>query len=112
MTARTQPTPTTSQPALRRMRVAVRRDTDPQPADWRPIARLDAEGVTVPSLVSTALGRYVWLDLQLGDGEPVRALGEVAAPRDPALVAIDIRFKHLFPDDRRRLLAVLQAATP
>ncbi len=90
-------------------RVAVRRDTTVSPADWRPVTRLDEDGVTVPQLDAAAFGRYVWLDLQLGEGDPVRALGEVAPPRDAQAIALDIRFKHLFPDSRRRLLAALAA---
>lgn len=68
--------------------------------------RLDADGVSLRE-VHEALGRYVWLDLDLGGGEPVRALGEVLPSRDPAQVALDIRFKHLFPDQRRKLMAAL-----
>ena len=67
------------------------------------IERVDLEGLAVKAVDASALGRYVWLDLDLGDGEPVRALGEVMQRRDPAAVAVDIRFKHLFPDYRVRL---------
>lgn len=70
---------------------------------------LDADGVSLRE-VHEALGRYVWLDLDLGGAEPVRALGEVLPARDPTRIALDIRFKHLFPDQRRKLLAALERA--
>lgn len=69
--------------------------------------RLDAHGLSLRE-VHEALGRYVWLDLDLGGAEPVRALGEVLPARDSAQVALDIRFKHLFPDQRRRLMDALE----
>ncbi len=69
--------------------------------------RLDANGLSLRE-IHEALGRYVWLDLDLGGAEPVRALGEVMPARDSAQVALDIRFKHLFPDQRRRLMAALE----
>ena len=69
--------------------------------------RLDANGLSLRE-VHEALGRYVWLDLDLGGPEPVRALGEVLPNRDSTQVALDIRFKHLFPDQRRRLLDALE----
>lgn len=77
-----------------------------QPDLFATAERLDADGLSLRE-VHEALGRYVWLDLDLGDSEPVRALGEVLPARDPAQVALDIRFKHLFPDQRRKLMAAL-----
>jgi hypothetical protein len=46
----------------------------------------------------------------LPDGEPVRALGEVIVRRDATSIALDIKFKHLFPDHKRRLLVALGQA--
>lgn len=70
---------------------------------------LDANGLSLRE-VHVALGRYVWLDLDLGGSEPVRALGEVLQSRDSTQLALDIRFKHLFPDQRRRLMDALERA--
>jgi len=68
---------------------------------------VDADGVSLRDAADLDLGRFVWMDLDLPDGDPVRALGEVL-PRDPTSVALDIKFKHLFPDPRRRLLRALE----
>ena len=68
---------------------------------------IDADGLHLRDAGDLDLGRYVWLDLELPGDEPVRALGEVL-PRDPTSIALDIKFKHLFPDQRRRLLRALQ----
>ncbi len=67
------------------------------------VERVDMQGVAVKAFDAQAFGRYVWLNLDLGDGDPVRALGEVVDRRSPAAAALDIRFKHLFPDYRVRL---------
>lgn len=67
------------------------------------VERVDMQGVAVKAFDAHAFGRYVWLNLDLGDGDPVRALGEVVDRTSPAAAALDIRFKHLFPDYRARL---------
>lgn len=67
------------------------------------VEHVDLQGVAVKAFDAQAFGRYVWLNLDLGDGDPVRALGEVVDRRSPASAALDIRFKHLFPDYRARL---------
>lgn len=72
------------------------------------VERVDGDGVALKAFDAQAFGRYVWMDLDVGDGQPLRALGEVMQRRDPAAVALDIRFKHLFPDYRRRLLEALE----
>lgn len=94
-------------PLPRSRKVEVRRHrAGGQPDVVATAERLDAEGVSL-RVVHEALGRYVWLDLDLGDSEPVLALGEVLPADDAAQVALNIRFKHLFPDQRRRLMAAL-----
>jgi hypothetical protein len=67
--------------------------------------RIDDEGMTVDGVDDVELGRFVWCDIKLPDG-PVRALGEIMR-RDPLELAMEVRFKHLFPDARRRLLTSL-----
>lgn len=69
------------------------------------VATLTDSGARIEGIKDVALGRYVWLDIGLPDGE-VRALGEVQR-RDGLELALEVRFKHLFPDHRRRLLATL-----
>ena len=95
---------------LRPSHVTLRQGTDPKHADMETDdARIDAEGVHLEGADAAGahdLGRYVWLDLRVDDGEPVRALGEVQ-PRDPLTLALDIKFKHLWPDERRRLLRAI-----
>jgi len=71
---------------------------------------VDADGLVLRNAGDLELGRYIWLDLDLPDGEEVRALGEVLPRRDAASLALDIKFKHLFPDQRRRLLHALEAS--
>lgn len=68
---------------------------------------LTSQGLQLTERPSPELGRFVWLDLELDDGEPVRALGEIVPSRTAVDRACDIRFKHLFPDHRRRLLDAL-----
>ncbi|MBM4344618.1 MAG: hypothetical protein FJ100_14735 [Deltaproteobacteria bacterium] len=72
------------------------------------VEHVDLQGVSVRAFDAEAFGRYVWLNLDLGDGDPVRALGEVVERRSPAAAAVDIRFKHLFPDYRARLARALE----
>ncbi len=71
-------------------------------------SNLDLQGLSLAEAPSAVLGRYVWLDLDVDEGEPVHALGEVVGPSPAAELAWAIRFKHLFPDQRRRLAAALQ----
>ncbi len=54
--------------------------------------------------------RYVWLDFVLPDGNErtIRALGEVAT-RDAERDVYRVRFKHLFPDHRRRVESFLRS---
>jgi len=73
-------------------------------------ARVDADGLLVLDAGDVDIGRFVWLDVDLPDGE-VRALGEVLS-RDPVSLALDIKFKHLSPDHRRRLLRALDGDEP
>lgn len=67
--------------------------------------RIDGDGMTVEGVADVELGRFVWCDIDLPNG-PVKALGEVLR-RDPLELAMEVRFKHLFPDARRRLLTSL-----
>ncbi len=66
------------------------------------------DGLVLEGAEESGLGRYVWMDVDLPDGGEVRALGEVVGRRDPVSLAIEVKFKHLFPDQRRRLAAVLR----
>ncbi len=70
---------------------------------------VDAQGLSLRDSAQVHLGRFVWMDLELPEGEPVRALGEVLPRRNPTSLALEIRFKHLFPDQKRRLLRALGA---
>ncbi|GEM_PF-3156716 len=63
------------------------------------------DGVDVEGVGDVELGRFVWVDIGIPGGD-VRALGEVVR-RDPLQLALEIRFKHLFPDARRRLYTAL-----
>ncbi len=69
------------------------------------VQELDGEGLVVDS--AAELGRYAWVEVDLPDGTGVRALGEVVERRDPLRLAMEVRFKHLFPDHRARLLNAL-----
>lgn len=93
---------------LHNHRVALHRGTATQHPDVETRAgSIDSDGVHLQDVGQVDLGRYVWMDLDLAEGEdPVRALGEVQ-PRDPLTLALDIKFKHLFPDHRRRLMRAL-----
>jgi hypothetical protein len=68
--------------------------------------RVDADGMLIVDAGDVDIGRFVWLDVDMPDDEPVRALGEVLW-RDPVSLALDIKFKHLFPDQKRRLMRAL-----
>lgn len=72
---------------------------------------IDPNGMRLRDVPTAWLGavqqRYMWLDLELDDGEPLRALGEVLPSTAAMGQALDIRFKHLFPDHRRRLMQAL-----
>lgn len=93
-----------------RPHVALRHGTDPKQVDVETDdAQVDADGVHLQGADADGaedLGRYVWVDLRVDAGEPMRALGEVQ-PRDPLTLALDIKFKHLWPDERRRLLRAI-----
>ncbi|MEY3013245.1 MAG: hypothetical protein RIT45_1980 [Pseudomonadota bacterium] len=65
------------------------------------------DGMVLEGADDASLGRYVWLDVDLPDGREVKALGEVVGRRDPRQLALDVKFKHLFPDHRRTLQAAL-----
>ncbi len=92
---------------LHNHRVALRRGTNAQAPDIETQAdSIDQDGVHLNDVGQVDLGRYVWMDLNVDEGEPVRALGEVQ-PRDPLTLALDIKFKHLFPDQKRRLMRAL-----
>lgn len=109
--------------ADRRVRLHTRTATsDP---DREVTADVDEDGLVLRDDVDLgreAGSRYVWLDFDLADGndEPVRALGEVmprsqpegrhAPGKDAMGLALDIKFKHLFPDHKRRLLVALGKA--
>ena len=68
-------------------------------------AEISDEGMTITGVGDVDLGRFVWCDIAFPQGS-VRALGEVTR-RDPLQLALQVRFKHLFPDARRRLLTLL-----
>ena len=92
---------------LHHHRVALHRGANAQTPDVEANAEsIDADGVHLSGVGQVNLGRYVWMDLDVDEGEPVRALGEVQ-PRDPLTLALDIKFKHLFPDHKRRLMRAL-----
>lgn len=67
------------------------------------VRELRRDAVVLDEVCAEELGRYVWLDLRPPTGPGLRALGEVLPPFDPHTAALEIKFKHLFPDDRRRL---------
>jgi hypothetical protein len=93
--------------SLHHHRVALHRGSIAQTPDVETQAEsIDVHGVHLGDIGELNLGRYVWMDLDVDDGEPVRALGEVQ-PRDPLTLALDIKFKHLFPDQKRRLMRAL-----
>lgn len=77
--------------------------------------RIDADGMVLEApaplrdaaSAAEGLGRYVWLDVALPEGTDIRALGEVVARQDAVDLALEVKFKHLFPDARRRLLRAL-----
>ncbi len=69
------------------------------------VAQLTDDGARIEGVGDVQLGRYVWLDMDLPGGD-VRALGEIER-RDGLELALEVRFKHLFPDHRRRLRAAL-----
>jgi hypothetical protein len=71
------------------------------------VESISDEGVVLDHGDETKLGRFVWLDVGLPDGSEVKALGEVVGRRDPRHLALDVKFKHLFPDHRRALRAAL-----
>ena len=76
-------------------------------SDTELTADVDAHGLRLRYPTAMPPGRFLWLDIEVRDGdEPVHALGEVVSHEAVAL-ALDIKFKHLFPDQRRRLLAAL-----
>ncbi len=92
---------------LHHHRVALHRGAVRQSPELEAEAEsIDADGVHLSDVGQVDLGRYVWMDLNVDEGEPVRALGEVQ-PRDPLTLALDIKFKHLFPDQKRRLMRAL-----
>jgi hypothetical protein len=115
-----EPTPS-ALPAVRRAlsgrRVGVHRiEALGDPDAVATVETVDQQGLRLHGLPAAwreqPLGRYVWLDLGLDDGEPLRALGEILPDSTATGQALDIRFKHLFPDHRRRLLQVLTADVP
>ena len=53
------------------------------------------------------VGRFAWLHVNLPDGSDVRVLGEVQKRKDPLQLALEVRFKHLFPDHKIRLMQAL-----
>lgn len=76
-------------------------------ADAELTADVDAHGLRLRYPTAMPPGRFLWLDIEVRDGdEPVHALGEVVG-REALALALDIKFKHLFPDQRRRLLEAL-----
>ena len=56
--------------------------------------------------------KFVWLGFKLPDGgEAIRALAEVVhTDKKGALEGSGVRFKYMFPADRKRLMGFLQAA--
>ncbi|MBP46483.1 MAG: hypothetical protein CMH53_00925 [Myxococcales bacterium] len=53
------------------------------------------------------VGRFAWLEVNLPDGSDVRVLGEFERRKDPLQLALEVRFKHLFPDHKIRLMRAL-----
>ncbi len=93
---------------LAERRVRLHSTTATSDPDCELTGDVDADGLVLRDAGDMALGRYVWVDFDVdGEGEPVRALGEVLPRRDSMGLALDIKFKHLFPDHKRRLLQAL-----
>ena len=69
------------------------------------VRRVNETGLIVDT--PAQLGRFAWMEVDLPDGTGVSVLGEVVERRDPIELAVEVRFKHLFPDHRARLLSAL-----
>lgn len=53
--------------------------------------------------------RFLWLEFQLDDsGHRIKALGEIVERQDSG---VKIRFKHLYPSDRKKLAIQLDTTT-
>lgn len=90
---------------LPRIPVALRGSSSAGSNEAEGQAEISGDGMTVRGVEDVELGRFVWCDIGFPQGD-VRALGEVTR-RDPLSLALEVRFKHLFPDMRRRLLTAL-----
>ena len=71
------------------------------------VAAVRDDGMVLSDVDEAGLGRFVWLDVELPNHETIKALGEVVARKDPRRLALDVKFKHLFPDQRHLLTAAL-----
>lgn len=71
--------------------------------------RVADDGITLVRMPDDTFIRYVWLSFTLpGTNEVIRALGEIQGSSGE-LGYTRIRFKHIFPDHRTRLLRFLDA---
>ena len=72
------------------------------------VTSLDARGLTIRLEEPAPSARHCWVRFDLPRGsKSCLALGEVVEYRDALL---RVRFKHLFPDDRRALRRALTSA--
>jgi len=67
---------------------------------------LTMEGLELDTPAEVLEGsRFVWLEFAVIDGgKTIRALGEIT---ERSQFTVKVKFKHLFPDDKRKLAIVL-----
>ncbi len=75
-------------------------------------AEVSGDGVVIDGGADVDWGPFVWLDVGLPASEPVHVLGAVEGRHDPASLALNVKFKHLFPDHRRRWHDAVHAEAP
>ena len=73
---------------------------------------ITGDGVVLDGGADVDWGPFVWLDVALPCAEPVHVLGAVEGRHDPVSLALNVKFKHLFPDHRRRWQHAVSAAQP
>jgi hypothetical protein len=69
---------------------------------------VDDDGLSLTGCAGGDLGPYAWVAVEIPGHGSVQALGELQ-PGDPARLALEVKFKHLFPDQRRRWLRAIAA---
>jgi len=93
--------------ADRRLQPFVVKETIKPGIEFHSMARdLSIEGMvldTPPDLLENS--RYIWLEFGLDDGEDrVKALAEIT---EKDQLGVKVRFKHMFPDHKRKLAIFL-----